>query len=262
MPVFTDMTGREIVLDRRPERIVSLVPSQTELLSDFGLNDEVVGITKFCVHPEHWYRSKARVGGTKTVNLEQVRALRPDLIIANKEENVRDQVAELEQIAPVWTSDIKNLDDALVMIRNLGEVLGKAPEANRLADQVAGDFSSLKNEPLLQHHRTAYAIWYKPWMWAGGDTFISDVLGHCGLENVLQKIERYPAMDLQQLSGLNPSLLLLSSEPFPFKEKHILELSATFPDARIELVDGELFSWYGSRLLKSVPYLKSLLARL
>jgi len=248
LPV-TDMLGRTIVVPERPQRIISLVPSQTELLADLGLETEVVGITKFCVHPQSWFRSKTRIGGTKMVHNDRVRSLQPDLIIANKEENVREQIDALEAIAPVWVSDIHTLEDALRMIREVAALCGKAEAGETIATRIQDFFASL---PLSGSARkTAYCIWREPWMWAGGDTFIHDILKRCGLENALQDTPRYPELDLEGLRALDPTTVLLSSEPYPFKEQHIAEVQAVLPVAKIRLVDGEMFSWYGSRLLQA-----------
>lgn len=257
MPCVTDMLGRSIDVPDVPKRIVSLVPSQTELLADLGLHEEVVGITKFCVHPEEWFRSKPRIGGTKTVNIARVQALNPDLIIANKEENVQEQINALEVIAPVWVSDIHTLEDALRMIRDVSTICGKAQAGNEIAMQAADSFASLR--PSGKERTTAYGIWRNPWMWAGGDTFIHDILQRCGWKNALCDISRYPEISLAHLKQLNPDLILLSSEPYPFKEKHIAEVQAALPQAKVLLVDGEMFSWYGSRLVRAPEYLAGLL---
>jgi len=259
MAVVTDMLGRELRLPDRPQRIVSLVPSQTELLADLGLDAEVVGITKFCIHPERWFHTKTRIGGTKDVKPERVAALQPDLIIANKEENVREQIEALEAIAPVWVSDIRVLDDALEMIRNIGWITGKADEALELANRIDDGISGIS---FRKRFSTVYGIWREPWMWAGGDTFIHDMLLRCGFDNLLHDRPRYPERSLESLQMLDPELVLLSSEPYPFQEKHIAEVQAVLPDARIVLVDGELFSWYGSRLLHAPEYLAALLQSL
>jgi ABC-type Fe3+-hydroxamate transport system substrate-binding protein len=253
------MMGRTVAVPETPKRIVSLVPSQTELLADLGLEQEVVGITKFCVHPERWFKGKTRIGGTKTVSVEKVAALKPDLIIANKEENVQAQIEALESLAPLWVSDIHSLDDALKMIRQVGIICGREGDALRIAGQIESRFASLHSEAIA---KVAYCIWREPWMWAGDNTFIHDLLLRCGLENVLAGMPRYPEMDLAALKGLNPALVLLSSEPYPFKEKHIPEVLEMLANAKVMLVDGEMFSWYGSRMLQSVPYLSNLLASL
>lgn len=252
------MLGRVLQVPEQPTRIVTLVPSQTELLADLGLDDEVVGITKFCVHPERWFRSKIRVGGTKSVHFDRVAALQPDLIIANKEENVADQVNALSRLAPVWVSDIKTLDDARQMIRLVGELCDMESRAEQIALGIEHGFTGLPTKK----QRVAYCIWREPWMWAGGDTFIHDVLQRCGWINVLIDMMRYPALDLDQLQARNPDVVLLSSEPYPFREKHIAEINDKIPQARVLLVDGEMFSWYGSRLLHAPEYLGSLLSSL
>ncbi|SDH01462.1 ABC transporter substrate-binding protein [Chitinophaga filiformis] len=268
MPVtntYKDQLGREVSIPYPPRRIISLVPSQTELLYDLGLNEEVIGITKFCIHPDEWFRTKTRIGGTKTLHLEQILALQPDLVIANKEENTKEQVEYLMQHVPVWVSDIWQLGDVRNMIRNIGEITGKSERADEIAGNILFGFKGLIDEVQQQEEdllRTAYFIWREPWMVAGGGTFISIMMRHCGLENVFEDMPRYPEIALEQLRTADCELILLSSEPYPFKEKHIAELQAVRPDVRIELVDGEMFSWYGSRLLKSVPYFRELRERL
>jgi ABC-type Fe3+-hydroxamate transport system substrate-binding protein len=261
---FTDQLGRTISLHHTPRRIISLVPSQTELLHSLGLQEEVVGITKFCVHPPEWFRSKTRVGGTKDIRMETIHHLAPDLILANKEENDRQQVESLALRYPVWTSDIKNLPDALAMIRSVGQLTGKGPEGESLAAEIDRRFVGLSiHLPQLSpvRARTAYFIWRKPWMVAGGDTFIHDMLQRCGLINLFGDQDRYPSIALELLSAAGCECVLLSSEPYPFKDQHIAEISAVLPHARIQLVDGEIFSWYGSRLLHAPAYFKDFLRR-
>jgi ABC-type Fe3+-hydroxamate transport system substrate-binding protein len=263
---FTDPLGRIMTLPQTPQRIVSLVPSQTELLYSLGLDKEVVGITKFCVHPPGWFRTKTRIGGTKDVHLDQVHSLQPDLVLAAKEENDRQQVEELARHYPVWVSDVKTLPDALAMIRLVGELTGQKATADTLADDIARRFDELPPSPLSdslspsrEPPRAAYFIWRNPWMVAGGDTFIHDMLQRSGFSNIFRNRDRYPAIDLASLAGSDCQYVLLSSEPYPFRERHIQEVRAILPDANIRLVDGELFSWYGSRLLHSPPYFARLL---
>jgi ABC-type Fe3+-hydroxamate transport system substrate-binding protein len=238
------------------KRIVSLVPSITETLFDLGLEDEVVGITKFCVHPDKWFRHKARIGGTKNVNIEKVLALQPDLIIANKEENVAEQVHALATKVPVWLTDIKTLEDSLQMISDLGVVTGRKDAGSQLATEIAARFEVLPS--LLKPLTAAYVIWREPWMVAGGDTFIHHLLTNLGLLNAFGHLARYPQVDFSIPSQQRPDLVLLSSEPYPFSEKHIAELQQELPNSHLQLVDGEMFSWYGSRLLQATDYFSRL----
>ncbi|MGN7824501.1 helical backbone metal receptor [Chitinophaga sp. 22536] len=254
--MFRDQLNRTIHLPEAPKRIISLVPSQTELLYTLGLEEEVVGITKFCVHPESWFRSKTRVGGTKNVRMEVIRELSPDLIIANKEENTAEDVMALMEHYPVWVSNIQSLEDACDMITGIGAITRKTDAAIRLADTIRQRFAAL--QPLPRPVPTAYFIWRDPWMAAGGDTFIHQMLQRCGLQNVFADIPRYPAIDEEQLAASGCRLVLLSSEPYPFKEKHMHEIQAILPNAKVMLVDGELFSWYGSRLLEAPAYFQEL----
>lgn len=245
---------REVNLPAFPLRIVSIVPSQTQLLHYFGLEDEVVGITKFCIHPVEWFHSKERVGGTKSINIEKVRALKPDLIIGNKEENEKQDVEALEAIAPVWISDIFDLDDALNMMESIGTITNRRGKANRLANEIRYKFKSLI--PLQKDKTVLYFIWNQPMMLAGQNTFIDSMLKECGFIN-LAGDERYP-----EATGIEkPDLVLLSSEPFPFSGKHIIEFEKRYPDSQIILVDGEFFSWYGSKLTDAPDYFSSLLSQ-
>jgi ABC-type Fe3+-hydroxamate transport system substrate-binding protein len=253
---FTDMMGKEVEINFPPRRIISLVPSQTELLSDLGLNEEVVGITKFCVHPNEWFRNKKRVGGTKTVHIDIVKSLQPDLIIANKEENTKEQVEELADLYPVWASDIHTIDGGLQMIQAVGDITGKPNEASAIIKEIQQGFTNLQKA--VKPKRVAYFIWRNPWMSVGHDTFISNVIHTIGWENALADRQRYPEVSLEELPGKGIDLVLLSSEPYPFKEIHIAEINKVLPDAKVLLVDGEMFSWYGSRMREATGYFASL----
>ena len=251
--------GRELRLEAPPRRIVSLVPSLTELLSDFGLDDEVVGVTTFCVRPEGWRDSKTRVGGTKSVRIDTLRGLRPDLVVANKEENTPEDVAALSGIAPVYVTDISTVEQALEAIETLGRLVDREDRARALAAEVRAGFDGLGASPPI---RTAYLIWRDPYMTVGGDTFISDVMKHGHWLNVFADRERYPAVTLDELRQAQPEVVLLSSEPFPFKEKHRAEVQRAIPDARVLLACGEAFSWYGSRLRETPSVLAECRSRI
>ena len=251
----TDARGRPIRLDAPPRRIVSLVPSQTELLADLGLDAEVVGVTRFCVHPAAWKTEKTIVGGTKNVNIERVRALRSDLVLSNLEENTRADVEKLDAFAPVFVTDVRDVPGALEMICTVGRLTERDVRAERLAAEIKAGFAKLEKARV---RRAAYLIWREPYMSVGGDTFIHDVLERGGFENVFGARRRYPEVTLEEIVAARPDVVLLSSEPYPFGEKHIEEIHATLPTLDVRLVDGELFSWYGSRLLKTPRYLMAL----
>lgn len=253
MPVYTDQTGRTVSLTANPKRIISLVPSQTEWLHALGLDKEVVGITKFCVHPTEWFRNKQRVGGTKALDIAKIRALQPDLVIAGKEENVKEQV---ELLGPVWTSDVGNISQAFEMMRSLAEITGREAQASAFLTKLENEYRAFRFQGRLV--RTAYLIWQDPYMAAGGDTFISDMLRHTGFENVFAGSRRYPEVSISLLKELGTELVLLSSEPFPFGEKHLAGLSEQLPGIRAALADGEMFSWYGSRMQYALPYISGL----
>lgn len=253
----TDQMNRIIRLEPAPKRIISLVPSQTELLFDLGLDKEIVGITKFCVHPQEWFRKKTRVGGTKNLNFEKIRELNADLIIANKEENTESEIKKLMKEYPVWISDIQNLEDALEMIFLIGEVTKTTQKATKIIASIQKEFKLLIHQEI---RRTAYFIWEKPIMSINKSRFIHDMMNRCGFENVFAETnENYPEISKEKLQTESPEIILLSSEPYPFKEKHIAYFQNICPKAKIKLVDGEMFSWYGSRLQTAPSYFRKLL---
>jgi ABC-type Fe3+-hydroxamate transport system substrate-binding protein len=234
-------------------KIISLVPSQSELLWHLGLREELAGITKFCIHPDEMFRTIPRVGGTKTVNIEKVRAIGPHLIIANKEENERSDIEALQKEFKVHITDIYNLDDALEMIETVGQLVNKPGEGKKLSAAIRKRFDVL---PVLSSRKKAvYLIWKDPFMAAGKNTFIDDMLLRAGFENIVTT-SRYPELTMEKIIALQPEVVLLSSEPYPFKEKHIGEFAAA--GLKAQVVDGEMFSWYGSRLLEAPEYFKDL----
>jgi len=255
---FTDQTNYTITLSGPPNRIISLVPSQTELLADLGLGDRVVGITKFCIHPDTWRKSKAIVGGTKSFDLELIASLQPDLVLGNKEENYESGINLLRSHYPVWISDIVTLKDATDMIRDIGVMTQTESRADWIGRKIHQAFRDLDAG---QSKSVLYLIWKNPWMAAGQETFINAMVEKMGWINAVQA-DRYPELTDEQIKALNPDIVLLSSEPFPFRDKHIAELKHLAPRSRIMTVDGEMFSWYGSRLLKSPAYFTQLKARL
>lgn len=199
-----------------PKRIVSLVPSQTELLHHLQLDDETVGITKFCLYPSTWFTGKTRIGGTKTINIKKIKALNPDLIIANKEENVQELIEELAADYPVWVTDVNNLADALQMINDIGELTSRSTLAQSLINQIQASFDDIK--PLAMPIETAYLIWQKPYMTVGGDTFINDMLSRCGFQNIFSNQNRYPKFNIEDLQAANCQLLFLLQNPTLLKK--------------------------------------------
>lgn len=250
-----DQLGRTVHLERPPERIVSIVPSQTELLFDLDLADQVVGVTRYCVHPAGEVKEKTQVGGTKKIYHQRVIDLEPDLIIANKEENRREDVEKLCEVCPVWISDVDDLPSSLDMIRQVGEITHRRTQGMKMAAEIERSFREL---PSMDSQSVLYLIWKNPYMAVGSDTFIHRILERWGLVNVCGHLTRYPTLEEGDLTSLKADLILLSSEPFPFDESHIDEISDLAGTSRIFLVDGEMFSWYGPRLLKTVSYLKGL----
>lgn len=257
MPYFIDQLQRKIFLDGVPQRIISLVPSQTELLFDLGLEDKLVGITNYCIHPKDKCKKVKKIGGTKDFSLEKIAALKPDLIIANKEENEQNLIEELAKKYPVWLSDIFTLNDSFEMMRAIGEMTSTENMAQQIIKDIKNEFSLLKINPTENKKRVLYFIWREPYMLAGAETFISDMLRFFGFEQI--QTERYPVFSAQEIITFQPDVIFLSSEPYPFKTKHIQEFENLCPKAQVFIVDGELFSWYGSRLKHSARYFLSLM---
>lgn len=252
----TDQLGRRVAVPFPLRRIISLVPSQTELLFDLGLGEKVVGVTKFCIHPIEARTKATVIGGTKNFDFEKIAALKPDLIIGNKEENYQKGIRELAANYPVWLSDISTLTEALDMTRRVGFFAGAKEKAEAMTAEIDASFAALATAKITVS--AAYFIWRKPYMAAATGTFIDDMLRRAGFVNVFASHTRYPEISAEQLASAAPQRILLSSEPYPFNERHLTEFQAICPAAKVEIVDGELFSWYGSRLRKSAAYFSQL----
>lgn len=237
-----DQMGREVTFSFPPNRIVSLVPSQTEYL--LSLNAPVVGRTKFCIHPEYKVKGILKIGGTKKVRLDAIDKLKPDIIIGNKEENTEEDISELAKRFPIWMSDIYTLEDAFEMMESLGQICDRQTEARNAITECRAAMDAVKG---TRSGRVVYLIWRDPWMATGKHTFINHLLHHLGYQNVIEE-DRYPEITTEQIKALDPDKILFSSEPYPFKEKHLEEAKSLWPKATCKLVDGEKYSWYGNRL--------------
>ncbi len=261
MPSFPlsteDALGRPVVVPASPKRIVSLVPSQTELLAHLERENRVVGITRFCVRPADWRDRKPIVGGTKEVTIERIAELEPDFILANHEENTPEDVHALADLAPVYVTDVPTVDAACAMIRTVGTLVDRANAADALASAIEKRFATLNADAPIH---AAYLIWRDPFMTVGRDTIIHDVMQRGGFTNVFSDRTRYPEITLDALVDAAPDVLLLPDEPFPFgqKPRFSADLHEALPDTHLHFVDGELFSWYGSRLLDTPAHLRSL----
>lgn len=254
-----DGVGQVFHLPHKAQRIVSVVPSQTELLAYLGLKDEVVGITKFCIHPDSWFKTKTRIGGTKKLHLERILELNPDIIFANKEENDRSEIEWLKERVPVYVSDIIQVNDALKMIRDVGMICGKADPAQELIRDIQHE-RDVFEVPAGIHGTALYLIWKDPYMTVSSDTFIHHMMAAAGFENALDGFfeGRYPVLELADIIALQPKFIFLSSEPFPFGIREVHHLREILPNTKVILVDGEMFSWYGPRMKEAFGYLSTL----
>ncbi|MGB1210127.1 MAG: ABC transporter substrate-binding protein [Lacinutrix venerupis] len=258
MVLIKDQLNRNLTINVTPKRIVCLVPSQTELLYDLGLEQSIVGITKFCVHPTHFKSTIQIVGGTKNIKIEKIKALNPDIILCNKEENTKEIVEACKNICTTHVSDIYTIKDCVHLINQYGEIFDRKENALEIIDKINFNLKDFKNfikdKPVI---KVIYFIWRKPWMVAASKTFINYLLELNKFENVYKELERYPEIDIKEIAAQNKQIIaLLSSEPYPFKREHALEIEKN--NIKTVLVDGEMFSWYGSRLIKSFNYFKTL----
>ncbi|MFP3594247.1 ABC transporter substrate-binding protein [Chryseobacterium sp. SIMBA_038] len=236
-------------------KIVSLVPSITEALFDLGLTEnEVIGRTKFCIHPEEKVKNVAVIGGTKNISIEKIKALQPDIILANKEENIKEQVEALMDDFKVVVTNIETIEDNYYLLKNLGLLFNKEEKAQQFNLKTYEVLSQAKIDSPI---KVAYLIWKNPYMTIGSDTFIHHILSEIGFENIFKNKTRYPVIEIEDLAEAD--IIMLSSEPFPFKEKHVEELKEFYPNKKIMIVDGEAFSWYGTHIAKCENYFKELI---
>lgn len=255
---LTDHLGRQVDLPHIPQRIVSLCPSQTETLVALGLGNRLVGRTRFCIHPKALIKKVKNIGGTKLVDFERIRALKPDLIIGEKEENTPEMVAALEAEWPVFVTDVRDLESSTRMVLDLGKITGTEAEAAHLVGQIKASYAAIR--PLPRPVSCLYLIWKDPWMAVGADTFIDSVLKKCGFHNVAASLEgRYPIVTKETFQGKMPEIVLISSEPYPFTNLHVPDVHELAPHSSVRIVDGEMFSWYGSHLIGVENYLNLVL---
>lgn len=254
--IIKDAIGKSFDSQTRYRRIVSLVPSQTEYILDLiGDNKDinVVGRTKFCIHPANKVSDITIVGGTKQVHIDKIKALNPDIVICNKEENTEEIANEIEAFFPVFTSEITTIDSALDYMLRIAQLLDLSEEGDIIKTQIN---QAIKGYQPIKQKKAIYLIWKDPYMAAGGDTFIDKMMNAAGYNNVLHDQLRYPTVILDDIKSYNPDVIFLSSEPYPFQEKHVSEFDAL--NIPTHVVDGEMFSWYGTRMLKSWEYFNQL----
>lgn len=246
-----DDLNRTLHIASVPKRIVSVVPSLSELLMEIGLAHQLIGRTKFCIFPDT-IKNVTTVGGTKQLNIEKIKALQPDIIFANKEENIREQIHALESFCPVFVTDIFDTQSAIKAIKNICNICNKKEAGVHLVEEITRAQDSFK--AIRKTLGTCiYLIWENPTMSIGNDTYIHALLELCGFQSVIQE-QRYPNVDLNSIDPQKLDYILLSSEPFPFREKHVNMYQERFPNSTVLLVDGTYFSWYGSRLKDSFHY--------
>lgn len=256
MRMLTDAIGRQVEIVEKPEKIISLDPAITETLFDLGCDESIVGRTRFCIHPKDKVDQALNVGGTKTIKLDRIHQLNPDLIIVEKEENTKEIVETLEAFYPVYVFEIQTVEAGKEMVKTLGDLVGVNDAAEAMHQEIEAAFASL---PKISPYRMAYMIWKKPYMAAGRDTYIDHMFEKLGFVNPMTALEgRYPEVTAEDLKAAQLDILFLASEPYPFSDKHHPEFHEILPDVKIINIDGEMF-WYGSRMLKAIPYFQKIM---
>lgn len=253
MPEIIDHLGRKVQIKENPQRIISLVPAITETLFELGLGDKIIGRTRFCKFPVDKVKSAVNIGGTKEIKLDRIHELKPDLIIAEKEENTKEIVELLEQYYPVFVFEIQHIEDVYRMIQDAGKITAHQVEANTMEASIRTAFETL---PKAQNKRIAYVIWQKPYMVVGKETYIQTLLNEMGFINpFVTKEGRYPVVTEGDLLEANLDEIFLATEPFPFREKHLAEFQEMLPQVKPRIVDGEMF-WYGAKMVEAAAYFK------
>ena len=249
-----DQLGFDITFNPSAQRIVSLVPSLTSLCCDLGLGNGIIGKTRYCPNDPRLSKECKEIGGTKKFDIQAILELRPDLIIANKEENPKDAIVELKEYFNVYISEIKNLSDNQRTISDISKITDSQNLGNRINDRIQQEMKFYQNlNSNNSKYRVCYLIWKNPIMSVGGDTFIHSLIEAAGWINVCSDMLRYPALTLEEIAQKDPDILLLSDEPYPFASKD----QAYFPFPSV-LVDAKAFSWYGSKIISSFDYFFSL----
>jgi len=246
-------------------QIVSLCPSITETLIEFGLSEQICGVTKFCIHPESVVKNLCPLGGTKDPNLARIRELDPDLIFMNSEENRREDYESLAKDYKVDVSEPKSVAEIPSLLRHFGALTHREAPAERAAQKLERALQSLRK---ARGQRTSlfsyvYLIWRKPWMCVGTDTYVSRLFEEAGGTNLFGDAnERYPEISLQDIAEKKPNYIFLADEPFPFAERHIPEVKKACPLAKVEVISGDDCCWHGIRSIRGVELMQSLLERL
>lgn len=253
MPEVLDHLGRKVNLNKAPKRIISLVPAITETMYHLGLEQEIVGRTRFCKFPADKVKAVKNIGGTKDIKLDRIITLKPDLIIAEKEENTKEIVETLEKHCPVFVFEVQKIAEVYRMIHDIGSLTDRSQAASKLVNEIQAAFKSL---PKASNKRVSYVIWKNPYMVVGKNTYIQSLLQEMGFINPFIEAEgRYPVVTEADLLEAELDEIFLATEPFPFREKHLQEFREILPHVKLSIVDGEMF-WYGAKMLEAAGYFK------
>ena len=264
-----DVRGQRLSLARIPRRIVSLVPSLTETVCALGRAERLVGVTRYCTDPPEAVKPLPKVGGTKNPDCQRIIALEPDIVLANAEENRREDVECLERAGlPVLVTFPKSVRDAAHLIAQLGRLLATQRQARLVSVRIERNQRRAAAAVRGTRWRVFCPIWRNPWMGFNRDTYAHDVLWQAGGANICaDRADRYPSVDLAEIAAAEPEVILLPSEPYRFEEKHLASLrplheSPAWRCGRVFFVDGQALSWYGPRTAPALPYFQELLGNI
>lgn len=265
---YVDALNRAVELSATPRRIISLVPSLTEALFAFGVGRKVVGVTSFCVEPREAVADRPKVGGTKTLRVERVLELQPDLVVASAEENRKEDIEALvREGLPVFVTLPTTVAEAIDMMEQLADMAGAGRTAGKIVKEARRALDEVREQCQSRRPvRTFCPIWRNPWMTVGPGTYVHDFITVCGAENIFQwRHERYPKVELAEMAERDPEVVLLPDEPFRFGAKHVPEVAAyrevrAVVDGRIYLVEGKHLCWYGPRIAGSLRFVSGLIA--
>lgn len=264
---LVDALGRSLTVRQRPERIVSLVPSLTEALFAFGLEQEIVGVTRFCVEPRRGVAGKTKVGGTKALDVAKIEALEPDLVIASAEENSPGDVTQLfDHGCPVFVTMVTSVQSAIDLLRQLATITGTTAAARPIIQGAKKALTFVQATGAGgERVRVFCPVWRNPYMTCSRGTYMDDVVTVCGGRNVFdERRERYPRVELAEMAALDPQVILLPSEPYRFTKRHKADFRAfadvtAVKNGHIFLIDGRMLTWYGPRIAQSLSEVKRLL---
>lgn len=256
--MHTDALGHTFEFSAPPKRVVSLVPSLTEVLFDLGAGASVAGVTSFCIHPPQARETAAVVGGTKNPKVDVIRQLAPDLVYMNLEENLKRHAEAIREFAPVFVTEPKKVADVESLILQLARIHAREREGDAIVSRLAAALEEVRRK--ARRFTFAVAIWKNPWMWCGGDTYVSNLVAEAGGLNVFAGQTRYPTLQAEDVVREHrPEVIFLPDEPYLFTDDDAADLRAKTGARVVGPFAGDLFTWHGTRTVEGLAFLRDFL---